>query len=296
MKINHIIYAVAATMLAACSNADGPDELATQQVPLTISATIAEAGTRAAINSFNKTSKIGVYVDCATDTYPSDGGSCFTTTDGATFTSSDLFYFDKQEVPVKAYYPYNSTNKQICDCRHSQLVIDYLHAEGTANAATGKVNLEFHHLLTKLTFNISWSEDIDDSVISNMGYGGIVLQHLKSRAYFVAPDSLDLSSMTGMGSIVIMPPTKTAIVIPQELDSFSIVVNYTANDYSQSYGFTGTVPVPSGRLESGKNYIYNVTICKTGLTVSPATAIEKWTVDDHTTDEDETIDANYVSK
>jgi hypothetical protein len=294
MKINHIIYAVAATMLAACSNADGPDELATQQVPLTISATIAEAGTRAAINSFNKTSKIGVYVDCATDTYPSNGGSCFTTTDGATFTSSDLFYFDKQEVPVKAYYPYNSTNKRSFFCNEQpQTVIDFLHAEGTANAATGKVNLEFHHLLTKLTFNFSWSEDFDSSVTSNVTYGNIMLSDLISKANFIAPDSIDLSNSTH-GTILVTNRLKYAIVIPHDVESFGISVN--CEIANQSYTFTGTVPVPSGRLESGKNYIYNVTICKTGLTVSPATAIEKWTVDDHTTDEDETIEANYVSK
>jgi hypothetical protein len=269
MSLKTIITAAAATLLlTACSNDDAPDVAAFQRVPLVINASVVEAGTRAEVSAFQAGDQIGVYVGSSLDVpfevNPAEGGGiCFSTTDGKTFTSSKLLYFDSEEVPIKAYYPYHEAYEwSLGSTNQYARPDDILYAEGTVHVATGKVDLVFYHQLSKLTFNVTWGEKYGGGQKGkDIDLIGLKVNGLITTGVFTAPNTIIADGNMGTLNIAYPDMTSTYMVIPQDVTSFELVTQclLLIDPYPIVKNST-TVPVPSGKLESGKNYIYNVTI------------------------------------
>lgn len=259
MKIRNIIYALAAMTFAACSS-----ESLETPAPLTINATIDGETTRAEVSSFKVGDFIGVFAGGETDVP-------FTTTDGVNFriseTSHTAIYFKSEEMEVKAYYPYNDDGS--FSTTDQDDVSDYLYAEGTASIETGTADLEFQHLMSKLTFNISYGEGYSSS--ESLSHYSIEVSGIKTTGTFTAPG--DVVATGGEDGVMVQDcweSPATLLVIPQDIKSFTLTVLIDRNSFS------ATVPVKGGKLEDGKNYIFTAKVDKEKLTVSSSSVIAGW--------------------
>jgi hypothetical protein len=259
MKIRNIIYAVAAMTFAACSS----ENLDTPQVPLTINATIDGVATRAEKTSFGEGAQIGVYAEGKENVL-------FTADEKVNFVSETPIYINSDEMTVKAYFPYSSTttSKEIKTTDQMALT-DYLYAEGKASAVTGKADLVFHHLLSQITLNVSYGEGYDSD--QTLSYYKVDLGGLKTKGTFTPPSTVEATGGEDDNIRISCNTSSTAIiVIPQQVESFSLTILIDQTEYA------ATVPVKGGELLANTNYIYNVKIDKEKLTVSPSSAISAW--------------------
>jgi hypothetical protein len=274
MKIRNIIYAVAAMTFAACSS----ENLDTPQVPLTINATIDGVATRSAdVYDFGIDDVIGVYAGDAKNykfVHEMESSILFEPSEDAY-----KIYISSDNMPVKAYYPYNKDGSMSITTSSQNGISDCLYGEGTASAIDGKAHLVFHHLMCKITLKFSLGEGYSESyAISKTG--SVTIDGIKTEGSYTAPnDKIDLSSDSGetialdRGALPLdMDATMELRIIPQTLESksFTLTATYDGNEYS------ATVPVKDGELLANKNYIYNVKIDQEKLTVSSSSAISAW--------------------
>jgi hypothetical protein len=271
MKIRNIIYAVAAMTFAACSS----ENLDTPQVPLTINATIDGVATRSAdVYDFGIDDVIGVYAGDAKNykfVHEMESSILFEPSEDAY-----KIYISSDNMPVKAYYPYNKDGSMSITTSSQNGITDCLYGEGTASAIDGKAHLVFHHLMCKITLKFSLGEGYSSSYVINKT-GSVTIDGIKTSGTYTAPnDKIDLSSDSGEtitlngGEVLDMDATLVLRIIPQSVESFTLTVTYDGNEYA------ATVPVKDGELLANKNYIYNVKIDKEKLTVSSSSAISAW--------------------
>jgi hypothetical protein len=284
MKIRNIIYAVAAMTFAACSS----ENLDTPQVPLTINATIDGVATRSAdVYDFGIDDVIGVYAGDAKNykfVHEMESSILFEPSEDAY-----KIYISSDNMPVKAYYPYNKDGSMSITTSSQNGITDCLYGEGTASAIDGKAHLVFHHLMCKITLKFSLGEGYSSSYVINKT-GSVTIDGIKTSGTYTAPnDKIDLSSDSGEtitlngGEVLDMDATLVLRIIPQSVESFTLTATYDGNEYS------ATVPVKDGELLANTNYIYNVKIDKEKLTVSSSSAISKW--DEEIADDD--VDVVY---
>jgi hypothetical protein len=144
--------------------------------------------------------------------------------------------------------------------------------------------------MTQITMNVTLGEGYEQNDVSSLIYlMKFRLNGLKTKGTFTAPNIV-----TATGDATTIVPycsideetdiTKyTSCVIPQEVTSFEITAIFYYNDY------TATVPVKGGKLDAGKNYIYNVKIDKEKMTVDPNSTISAWEAEES----DDYVDVTY---
>jgi hypothetical protein len=263
---------------AACSS----ENLDTPQVPLTINATIDGVATRSAdVYDFGIDDVIGVYAGDAKNykfVHEMESSILFEPSEDAY-----KIYISSDNMPVKAYYPYNKDGSMSITTSSQNGITDCLYGEGTASAIDGKAHLVFHHLMCKITLKFSLGEGYSSSYVINKT-GSVTIDGIKTSGTYTAPnDKIDLSSDSGEtitlngGEVLDMDATLVLRIIPQSVESFTLTVTYDGNEYA------ATVPVKDGELLANKNYIYNVKIDKEKLTVSSSSAISAW--DEKTSDD-----------
>jgi hypothetical protein len=251
------IAMAAAILTAACSSNDS-DEVASQQVPLVINASIDGGNnTRTSlVSSFGRGDKIGVYMD-------SYRNKPFSTTDGKTFTSSGHLYMSDNSYTVRAYYPYTSDASYFVLTSIPDYCFDILCAEGKAYIFSGAVDLKFRHLLSLLTFNISLGDGWGSSASKTVER--IDVSGLLTDGMFTAPDEItECEKGTISFGYTTLGGGITALAIPQTADKMTLTVSYANADYS------GEIEIPDGELKANHNYVFNATIDKSavGLTVT----------------------------
>ena len=291
----YILLAATALTLAACTN----DEMTTATdgpVALKVNASIGTVDTRAAGTQWADNDQIGISTVDGTATsyanvcYEWDGSSFTTPADNA------IFFQSPETVTFHAYYPFTGTPGMASapltgvstdatnQTAENQPLIDFLYASG-ATASKDKPTVSFTgehaftHRMSQITLTFIEGSDMD--------FGGsfsYTLGDLKMDGTFnpldgtaAADDDATATSLTI--NLTDVQPTSgsyiapSLILFPQEVTSIPITVTVGGQDY------TATLSVKDGKLQSGYNYTWEITVSKTDMSVGKA-EIKNWeTVD-----------------
>ena len=286
----YILIAATALTFAACTNEE-MNTVPDGKVALQVNATIQGAQTRASGTEWAEGDEIGISImGNSVTTY---SNVCYEW-NGSSFTTSpnNAIYFETSEmVTFHAYYPYKGSADYtgVSTAADNQTTanqpkIDFLYASGaTASKDKPTVNFTgdhaFTHRMSQITLTFIEGSDMD--------FGGSIsytLGDLKMDGTFnpldgtaTADDDATATSLTV--NLTEVQPTSgsyiapSLILFPQEVTSIPITVTVGGQDY------TGTLSVKDGKLQSGNNYTWKITVSKTDISVGKA-EIKNWeTVD-----------------
>jgi hypothetical protein len=303
MKTKYYLTALAAVLFSACSNesnevipvepeteAEAPVTPVALQVQANISAT-----TRVANGAFAIDDAIGVYaVSTATDGLTSGVNVKYVATNTTADFSADapIYFQDRNDVNVSAYYPYTETvtNNTLSVSLSDQKDILFAHKDKVAYTETS-LALTFDHVLTQLTLVLKAGDGIEnlDALTA------VKLKDLVSAASWnVLTGALtngdtktdyEVTSFTanqdGSKSLSLL-----AFPVSGET-SIALKVTYDGVDYD------ATLTAGSG-LAAGNNYTYTVNIKQSGLAINGST-INEWADATFTDTNDANADAKLES-
>ena len=285
----YVFIAATALSFAACTS----EEINTSsqgEVALEVNADISGTQTRASGTQWGTNDEIGISTVTGTTTDYTNRAYRW---NGSSFeaVAENIYFQSAEEVTFNAYYPYTadatytdvstSAENQTAD---TQPKIDFLYASGaTASSSEPTVDFTgdhaFTHRMSQITLTFIEGSD--------MYFGGqlsYTLGDLKMTGTFnpldgtaavdddATPTSLtiDLTEVQPTSGSYTAP---SLILFPQEVAGIPITVTVGGQDY------TATLSVKDGKLQSGNNYTWEITVSKTDFSVSDA-EIKNWeTVD-----------------
>lgn len=282
----YILLAATALTLAACTN----DEMTTAtdgKVALKVNASIGTVDTRAVGTQWTTGDQIGISTEEGTGTYYNN--VCYEW-DGSSFTPSpnNAIYFETSEtVTFHAYYPYKGSEDYtgVSTAADNQTTanqpkIDFLYASGaTASSSEPTVSFTgdhaFTHRMSQIT--LTFIEGSDMAFAGSFSYtlGGLKMQGTFDPQNGTATADADVTATPLTINLTEMQPTSgsypapSLILFPQEVTSIPITVTVGGQDY------IATLSVKDGKLQSGNNYTWEITVSITGLKVSNA-EIKNW--------------------
>ena len=285
----YILLAATALTLAACTN----DEMTTAtdgKVALKVNASIGTVDTRAVGTQWTTGDQIGISTEEGTGTYYKN--VCYEW-DGSSFTTSPnnaIFFETSETVTFHAYYPYKGSADYtgVSTAADNQTTanqpkIDFLYASGaTASKDKPTVNFTgdhaFTHRMSQITLTFIEGDGMDLDGSWSYTLGGLKLQgtFFPQTGNATADDvtaallTVNLTEVQPTSGSYIAP---SLILFPQEVTSIPITVTVGGQDY------TATLSVKDGKLQSGNNYTWKITVSKTDISVGKA-EIKNWeTVD-----------------
>lgn len=282
----YILLAATALMLAACTN----DEVTTTpdgKVALKVNAAISGTNTRASGTDWADGDRIGITGGNYTNSPYAYGSGKFAA------TGQDIYFEDSNPVTFSAYYPYaegggtvTATTDVDMQAAANQPKIDFLYASGaTASKDNPVVNFTgehaFRHRMSQITLELTEGADMD---FDNGMLTGYTLGGLKTQGSFNTQDgtaAADDNAQAADLNLTLIGVTTTegkytaspVIVFPQSATRIDLAVTVDG----QSYRARLTVPEynSASGLQPGVNYLFPVTVSKTGLTVGSA-EIKDW--------------------
>lgn len=291
MKTNVCIIFTAATLVLAACNNDNELVTAVDNTDPVAAQFTAGIVTRAFDQQWEVNDSIGVTGTSGTVLYQNvayhtvAGNGVFM----AATTGSEIYFQTIASVSFTAYYPFTGVSEASpgvisasSDNQRLQKGFDFLYGTGSGSKATPVVAFRFEHSMTKLILNIKPGADITfadltggSSSLTGVNHAG-TFDHSNGTA---ATSGMDLSAWTmsdkATPSDVTIPAgsevrTYSLILFPQTMASLTYTATIGGQTYTASIGTALTI-------EAGKSYSYNITVNKTGLTISSAT-IAEWTV------------------
>lgn len=279
----YILIAAASITLAACSN---DDSYVDEPVAARFTATIgSNTMSRASETSWAPGDEIGITMGNRHVNIKHTAQ----TTDGE-FSGSTTMYFRNKRDPetLTAYYPFAGTegttpqpveisttaDKQTAN---DQPDIDFLYAiKENVTGAEPEVNFTFSHRMSKITLVFKNGNDgTDVGKIKSYTIDGLVLDGKFN------PATGDCAAKTGSqaapleitpeeGSVKTGEELPSLIVFPQPAGSVTLKIkDNEEQDYICDLKFTGN------SLEPGKNYLFVVSVKKTGLSLEKS-GIDNW--------------------
>lgn len=270
------LLAAAAISLAACNNDNYTDEPIAAQ----ISATIGN-GSRAADEAWATGDKIGITMGAKY--YNME----YTTVDGKGNFTGTTMYFDnkKDDVTFTAYYPFTGKSGEIPaavdasttsqnQTTEMQATYDFLYATPVVtNGSKPHVAFSFAHMMSKITLIFVNGSGADVSKITSYSIEGLKLNGtFDTQTGTCAPKAGDTSAPIAITPAevknnVALP---SLIVFPQTPGSVTLKLSDSdGQNYECTLNFAG------GKLDSGNNYQFTVTVNKSGLTVNES-KITNW--------------------
>ena len=285
----YILLAATALTLAACTN----DEMSApgDKVALKVNAAIGDAQTRAAGTQWAQYDQIGLSTVEGTATWYAN--VCYEW-DGNSFTTppeSAIYFQSSETVAFHAYYPFTgkpgttvqpltgvstgATNQTA----ENQSLIDFLYASGaTASKDIPTVSFTgehaFTHRMSQITLTFIEGDDMDLDGSWSYTLGGLKMQGTfdpqtgiaKADDVAAAPLTINLTEVQPTSGKYTAP---SLILFPQDAASIDLIVTVGGQDY------TATLSVKDGKLQSGNNYTWQVTVSKTDVKVGGA-EIKGW--------------------
>lgn len=287
MKTRYTILSVAAAALAltACSN---EDELSLQQgdevVKIASASVVNSAQTRVNSDGAGDTFESGDSFCLINKSRPSQNKGTYATTDGTNWTQSEgLVLWASGTNEFSAYMPATAAIEPF-SIPEDQSTIEKLKAADymTATASVekgGDVNLQFAHQLTKVTLNISYTNEYTgDEVVSALKILKIPNGTPNNNVIKQAGDGfIPYPFVADKTLSEVAQQSYTAIVIPGNyFDTGSYMyfmtmtidgaeVKFEANDFLQS----------NSALQAGKAYTFNVQVGENQANVSQA-SVRPW--------------------
>lgn len=305
MKIKSIlIVASIGMMFAACSSREDVSSDG-EQIPVRITAGIKSMETRSSGNpdqlqnsSFLDGAKINVYFESVSFDFinglPESGYTTYTKTDGNWGTDDDI-YITGSDSPIVAFgiYPakvgdesitksttsftVNAEQDNDADYRSSDLMYAYTRNDNPLSPTS----LEFNHCMSKITIKmVPTSEFTEPDLTSKISWVDI---YANRKALLSFADNkitvTDTEAVTsddfvtaGYGNSNICTNGISCIIPPQEISAGSKLIRLLYNiDYTYSY----YVPAGGITFEAGKEYIFEITLKNSGVTISAPT-VKGW--------------------
>lgn len=290
------ILAAAAFALTACDQND--DNPALSSAPVQIFASIGEsAPSRAVDNEWAEGDKIGITLVTAGDRVMHCNMEYTTDAKSNAFTGNDMYFY--RPMILTAYYPFagsEGTAPEVFEVTtgadmqtaEMQATYDFLwdqQSDYEVVDARPQVNFSFEHKMSKVTLTLNAGNDVTDlSKVVAYQIEGLVLDGTFDPATGVAKikdesesavlkmDMADgVTSGTALTPLILFPQTPegnvTLRIFSNELDNEELLQQYSC-----------TLSFGNGSLEPGKNYIYTITVSKTGLKVNAG--ITNWDDED----------------
>jgi hypothetical protein len=303
MKTKYYLTALAAVLFSACSNesnevipvepeteAEAPVTPVALQVQANISAT-----TRVANGAFAIDDAIGVYaVSTATDGLTSGVNVKYVATNTTADFSADapIYFQDRNDVNVSAYYPYAETvtNNILSVSLSDQKDILFAHKDNVAYTETS-LALTFDHVLTQLTLVLKAGDGIENlnaitavklkDLVSTASWNvltGALTNGDTKTDYEVTSFTANQDGSKSLSLLAFPVSGETSIALK---------VTYDGVDYD------ATLTAGSG-LAAGNNYTYTVNIKQSGLAINGST-INEWADATFTNTNDANADAKLES-
>lgn len=276
--------AAAALVLAACNNSDDEN---TRPVAARFSMEIDDAVlTRAAGTVWGKGDEIGI---SAVNNEAMSGRYTnvkYTTADGdGNFTGTPVYFQNTENVDFTAYYPFSgnegtaagtiTSNTKAENQTTNQKNIDYLFAEAKdANNNNANVSFTFSHKMSQIT--LTFVNDGDDTDISDIT--AYTISGLKMEGSFNTADGTAEATTTASAENLVMSVSGLSgdkaevapvILYPQSAADVTLTVTLGGQSYSCD------LEIEDDELKAGNNYTFDITVSKTGLTVSQY-SISSW--------------------
>lgn len=202
--------------------------------------------------------------------------------DGITWSAVDtnnyIVWDGTDENTFYGVYPYNAEYNSFTiptDQSGGVQDADWMTADYTAAKDEGNVNLNFHHLLAKVTVNITkWNSEFDGSekVIEDPKI------YTKGTALTATYDDSGVTITATDGETGITPlvsgASYTAIVAPAAYASTDKFMTFTA--CGQEMTVLATTPKQTDGLNAGLHYTFNLTVGKNGVGIQ-SVEVTDWT-------------------
>ena len=281
MKTRFFAFAALALTLAACNNDnenlnDGPVAAKfTAAIGDNVTATTRVSGTDG--TKWEDDDRIGI--TCT-------GGSSYnnvpyvTTGDGNFTPVGTIIFFDSpDEVTFRAYYPYKDDNEMTegkiaattdAKAQEVQTQHDFLFANGAKGSTySPDVNFTganaFSHCMSRITLNFKEGSGV---IIPTDGPTSYTLKGLLLQGTF-DPTNGETATTANSAANVTLPGNRTSsIFFPQEVESIGMEILLNGNTYYTA------LPVKDGKLQSGKEYYYEITISHKDVMVNAS--IKAW--------------------
>ena len=202
--------------------------------------------------------------------------------DGTTWSAVDtnnyIVWDGTDENTFYGVYPYNAEYNSFTiptDQSGGIQDADWMTADYTAAKDEGNVNLNFHHLLAKVTVNITkWNSEFDGSekIIDDLKI------YSKSTALTATYDDSGATITATDGETGITPlvsgASYTAIVAPAKYEDTDKFMTFTA--CGQEMTVLATTPKQTDGLNAGLHYTFNLTVGKDGVAIQ-SVEVTDWT-------------------
>lgn len=279
MKTRLLTFAALALALAACTNDtenlnDGPVAAQfTAAIGDNVTATTRVSGTDG--TEWDEDDCIGITGGSYSNVpYVTEGNGNFNP------ASDDIIYYDNtDEVTFHAYYPYKDANQMTegkiaattnAKAQEVQTQHDFLFASG-AKGSTYNPEVKFtganafSHCMSRITLNFKKGSGV---TIPTDGPTSYTLKGLLLEGTF-DPTNGETATTTNSAANVTLPGNLTSsIFFPQDVASIGMEILLNGNIYN------ATLPVDEGKLQSGKEYHYEITISHKGVEVDAS--INQW--------------------
>ncbi|MDR1103121.1 MAG: fimbrillin family protein [Tannerella sp.] len=289
MKKELVLVALgAAVSLVSCSSEfdiPGKTEPGVQSSPVKFSSSIngATPQTRAGNNTWEAGNTIGIFmVNGTPEIVDNTANRAYKTLDGSKNFSpvspSDNIYYpvDGSTVNFISYYPWQAGKSldnlypvDVTD-QNNPVDIDLLYAKtatGYSKAASGNtVQLQFDHKLTHMVLNITpdaglTEADLEDMVVTVKGLNTATTLNLKDGTLGTPDAVADIVMKTQKNGL-----KSDAILVPQSIVANAVSIEFRIDTDNGTEVFKWNVPATT--FESKKEYVYTVTITRTGIDVT----------------------------
>lgn len=276
-------YLVTATVVAALALA-GCEKDETNSEPVAARFTAGIAGqqlSRAAGTAWTEKDQIGVTGTSGSKAYLNIMYNAAESASEAGFTvynEANAIYFQNADaVTFTAYYPFAGTEGTAATTITTTIEaddqeadwqpdIDFLYGTGTGKKAAPTVAFTFTHRMSKLTLTFLAGADTKLSDMTGYTVKGLKMAGTFDPATGIA--SADASASTTDLAMTITGDSYTSslILFPQGVAANSVKVEVTLGGQV----FTAPLAITDNELKASNNYTFNVTVNKTGLSITPA--------------------------
>ncbi len=260
--MKHNIYSIASVVLLtgcliSCS-ADQtmePDNIPAGKIAMNFNISHPSSQSRATETSFEKGDVVGLFVSEAEKPLEISGNTVNNeglTYSGTSWTASRTLYWDAGTYNVYAYYPRVSEVSSITDLPIEISTDQRATADGSMNgyeasdflyasaagvvASTSPVNLQFNHIMSKLSINIIKGEDYEGDIPAT---GKVSIHNTYTEATVDLIAGVATKSARGTRKTVLAhqdgPTTYSAIIVPQRLENRVPLIEIEMNGVSFLY-------------------------------------------------------------
>lgn len=194
--------------------------------------------------------------------------------------SDDIIYFDNtDEVTFRAYYPYKNANEMTegkiaattdAKAQEVQTRHDFLFASG-AKGSTYNPEVKFteenafSHCMSRITLNFKKGSGV---IIPTDGPTSYTLKGLLLQGTFDPTTGQTATTANSAADVTLSGSLTSSIFFPQTVSEIEMKIVLNGNTYN------ATLPVDEGKLQSGKEYHYEITISHKGVEVDAS--IKQW--------------------